>query len=138
MIHQGELRGVGAVKELTSLEQGQVEIIFCAPAFRRLRELGGEARISGEMVSWLPRTSRTQPSKYCAARAQADLVDAGAQFAGGILRSKTQAARKRKRSGRMNSRVRHVAFNTFREAVRDRVLYNLVAFAVLLSGRPFW
>jgi ABC-type transport system involved in multi-copper enzyme maturation permease subunit len=34
----------------------------------------------------------------------------------------------------MNSRIGYVAFNTFREAVRDRVLYNLVAFAVLLSG----
>jgi ABC-type transport system involved in multi-copper enzyme maturation permease subunit len=34
----------------------------------------------------------------------------------------------------MNSRVAHVAFNTFREAVRDRVLYNLIAFAVLLTG----
>jgi ABC-type transport system involved in multi-copper enzyme maturation permease subunit len=31
-------------------------------------------------------------------------------------------------------RVVHIAANTFREAVRDRVLYNLVAFAVLLSG----
>jgi Cu-processing system permease protein len=34
----------------------------------------------------------------------------------------------------MNSRIGYVAFNTFREAVRDRVLYNLVAFAALLSG----
>jgi ABC-type transport system involved in multi-copper enzyme maturation permease subunit len=34
----------------------------------------------------------------------------------------------------MNSRIRHIAFNTFREAVRDRVLYNLVAFALLLVG----
>ncbi|MFI5110927.1 MAG: ABC transporter permease [Terriglobales bacterium] len=34
----------------------------------------------------------------------------------------------------MNSRVSSVAFNTFREAVRDRVLYNLIAFALLLSG----
>ncbi|MGB9073129.1 MAG: ABC transporter permease subunit [Terriglobales bacterium] len=32
------------------------------------------------------------------------------------------------------SRVVHIAANTFREAVRDRVLYNLVAFALLLSG----
>jgi ABC-type transport system involved in multi-copper enzyme maturation permease subunit len=32
------------------------------------------------------------------------------------------------------SRVIHIAANTFREAVRDRVLYNLVAFALLLSG----
>lgn len=34
----------------------------------------------------------------------------------------------------MNSRIAHIAANTFREAVRDRVLYNLIAFAVLMSG----
>jgi ABC-type transport system involved in multi-copper enzyme maturation permease subunit len=34
----------------------------------------------------------------------------------------------------MNARIAHIATNTFREAVRDRVLYNLIAFAVLLSG----
>lgn len=34
----------------------------------------------------------------------------------------------------MNSRIVHIASNTFREAVRDRVLYNLIAFAVLLSA----
>ena len=34
----------------------------------------------------------------------------------------------------MSPRMFYIAFNTFREAVRDRVLYNLIAFAVLLSG----
>ncbi len=34
----------------------------------------------------------------------------------------------------MNLRVAYIASNTFREAVRDRVLYNLIAFALLLSG----
>src|SRR3979411_11900 len=34
----------------------------------------------------------------------------------------------------MSSRIVHIASNTFREAVRDRVLYNLIAFALLLSG----
>ena len=34
----------------------------------------------------------------------------------------------------MNARIGYIASNTFREAVRDRVLYNLVAFALLLSG----
>jgi ABC-type transport system involved in multi-copper enzyme maturation permease subunit len=34
----------------------------------------------------------------------------------------------------MNQRISCIASNTFREAVRDRVLYNLIAFAVLLSG----
>jgi ABC-type transport system involved in multi-copper enzyme maturation permease subunit len=33
----------------------------------------------------------------------------------------------------MNSRIFHIAANTFREAVRDRVLYNLIAFALLLT-----
>src|ERR1700719_2143400 len=32
------------------------------------------------------------------------------------------------------SRIVHIAANTFREAVRDRVLYNLIAFALLMSG----
>ncbi len=32
------------------------------------------------------------------------------------------------------SRVAAIAFNTFREAVRDRVLYNLIVFALLLMG----
>jgi ABC-type transport system involved in multi-copper enzyme maturation permease subunit len=34
----------------------------------------------------------------------------------------------------MNGRILHIAANTFREAVRDRVLYNLIAFALLMSG----
>lgn len=34
----------------------------------------------------------------------------------------------------MKSTIAHIASNTFREAVRDRVLYNLIAFALLLSG----
>jgi ABC-type transport system involved in multi-copper enzyme maturation permease subunit len=34
----------------------------------------------------------------------------------------------------MSSRILHIAANTFREAVRDRVLYNLIAFAILMSG----
>src|SRR5438876_12294835 len=34
----------------------------------------------------------------------------------------------------MFARLRFIGFNTFREAVRDRVLYNLVFFALLLVG----
>ncbi len=34
----------------------------------------------------------------------------------------------------MRSRITAIAANTFREAVRDRVLYNLIAFALLMSG----
>lgn len=34
----------------------------------------------------------------------------------------------------MSPRILHIASNTFREAVRDRVLYNLIAFAILMCG----
>ncbi len=34
----------------------------------------------------------------------------------------------------MNSRIAAIASNTFREAVRDRVLYNLIGFALLMAG----
>jgi ABC-type transport system involved in multi-copper enzyme maturation permease subunit len=34
----------------------------------------------------------------------------------------------------VNARLIPIATNTFREAVRDRVLYNLVAFAILMAG----
>ena len=34
----------------------------------------------------------------------------------------------------MNTRIAYIASNTFREAVRDRVLYNLIAFALLMSA----
>ena len=34
----------------------------------------------------------------------------------------------------MISRVSSIAANTFREAVRDRVLYNLIVFAILITG----
>src|SRR2546421_7010534 len=37
-------------------------------------------------------------------------------------------------AGSTNARIGYIAFNTFREAVRDRVLYNLIAFALLLTG----
>jgi len=52
VIHQGELRGVGAVAQLTAQSQGKVEIIFCAPSVpAALASLGAEARVSGEMVN---------------------------------------------------------------------------------------
>ena len=52
VIRQGELRGVGAVPELTSQTQGRIEIIFYAsrvPA--ALTQLGADARVSGNMVN---------------------------------------------------------------------------------------
>jgi ABC-2 type transport system ATP-binding protein len=52
VIHQGELRGVGEVADLTSEVRGKVELIFhahSAPA--ALLALGVEAHVSGDMVN---------------------------------------------------------------------------------------
>lgn len=52
VIHQGELRGVGKVAELTSGAKGKIEIIFYGKsAPTGLTGLGAEARVSGEMVN---------------------------------------------------------------------------------------
>lgn len=52
VIHEGELRGVGAVAELTSHVHGKVEIIFCGQTVpAALTGLGAEARMSGDMVN---------------------------------------------------------------------------------------
>jgi ABC-2 type transport system ATP-binding protein len=52
IIHQGELRGVGAVADLTSQTQGKIEIIFYAQKVPAdLTSLGAEARVSGDMVN---------------------------------------------------------------------------------------
>lgn len=52
VIHQGELRGVGAIADLTSGTQGKIEIIFYAPKVPAgLIGLGAVARISGDMVN---------------------------------------------------------------------------------------
>jgi ABC-2 type transport system ATP-binding protein len=51
IIHQGELRGVGAVAELTSSVHGQVELVWhgtTVPA--SLRSLGAECHITGDTV----------------------------------------------------------------------------------------
>ena len=52
VIHQGELRGVGAVADLTSQVHGKVEIVFAARTVpSSLTSLGAQAHVSGEVVS---------------------------------------------------------------------------------------
>ena len=51
IIHQGELRGLGAVEELTKSVQGQIEVVWQGtevPA--SMRSLGGEFHVTGETV----------------------------------------------------------------------------------------
>lgn len=52
VINHGELRGVGAVAELTSRMHGKVEVIFYGQSVpAALASLGAEARVSGDMVN---------------------------------------------------------------------------------------
>ena len=52
VIHQGELRGVGTVADLTSQTQGKVEIVFYAQKVPvGLTSLGAEATVSGNTVN---------------------------------------------------------------------------------------
>jgi len=51
IIHKGELRGVGAVEDLTSAVQGKIEVVWqgtLIPA--SMKALGAECHISGETV----------------------------------------------------------------------------------------
>ena len=51
VIHQGELRGVGAIADLTAQVQGKVEIIFASHVVPAgLKNLAAETRISGDVV----------------------------------------------------------------------------------------
>src|SRR5882672_7298113 len=52
VIHQGELRGVGAVADLTSQVHGKVEIIFAGRTVPPgLASFGGQTHVSGDVVS---------------------------------------------------------------------------------------
>jgi ABC-2 type transport system ATP-binding protein len=51
IIHQGELRGVGAVEDLTSTVQGKVEVVWQGTGIpASLKALGAECHVSGETV----------------------------------------------------------------------------------------
>src|SRR5580700_10874310 len=86
-----------------------------------------------------PRHHRRKPAgrydRRPAPRASApDCCHSGTHFARGLFRREVEARRDHGWYNRMRTRIAYIASNTFREAVRDRVLYNLIAFALLLSG----
>ncbi|MGB9232910.1 MAG: ABC transporter ATP-binding protein [Terriglobales bacterium] len=61
VINRGELRGAGAVADLTRQAHGKVEIIFCASSLpAALTGLGAQARISGEIVNAVVRQEQQE------------------------------------------------------------------------------
>ena len=139
IIHQGELRGVGAVADLTSSVHGKVELVW--------QGTDGAGIVAGP-GSGVPchrrhgagHAFRSQPGRRhrgpAAGATAAGFRDPGADFAGRLLPAEIAAGQRRRGRGSksMKSRIAHIASNTFREAVRDRVLYNLIVFALLMSG----
>lgn len=75
VIHQGELRGVGAVADLTSEVQGKVEIIFYANAVpTALAGLGAESRISGNVVNAVVPDENQEPALDLLRRERIQLI----------------------------------------------------------------
>jgi ABC-2 type transport system ATP-binding protein len=51
IIHQGELRGIGAIEDLTSSVQGKVEVIWQGTQVPpSIKALGAECRVTGDRV----------------------------------------------------------------------------------------
>ncbi|MGC4084602.1 MAG: ATP-binding cassette domain-containing protein [Vicinamibacterales bacterium] len=65
------------------------------------------------------------------------LREAGHRAGRGVAQSRTRRARRRRGSGPMTRQVGVIALNVFRESVRDKVLYNLVSFAILLMAASY-
>src|SRR5262245_42388324 len=90
---------------------------------------------------------RSHPVGADRRRGRPRVAQSGPRNAGGLLRRAGEHAR----NDRARSRPRHsegrrrtsmrptalIAVNVFRESVRDKVLYNLVAFAILLIGASY-
>ena len=142
MIHQGELRAVGAVADLTAGVRGQVELVWQGTAVpASMKALGADCHVTGDTVrAVLPEES--QDMAIDAMRRERlrliSVVPVRTTLEQYFV-EKLKTAGEDGGSDGMSARIVHIASNTFREAVRDRVLYNLIAFAVAdCRGRPSW
>ena len=137
IMHKGELRGVGAIEELTASVQGKVEVIWKGTQIpASLKALGRGGHVTGETVRAVMPESQQDAAIDALRRERLRLIaltplrtSLEAYFV-----EKLQHSQDHRGERKMSARIIHIASNTFREAVRDRVLYNLIAFAVLLSG----
>ncbi len=75
VLHEGSLRGVGAVAELTSGVQGKVELLYQgAAATAPLEELGAEVRATGDLVRAVLPESQQDAAIDAVRRAGARLI----------------------------------------------------------------
>ena len=144
--NKGELRGVGAVEDLTSTVQGKVEVIWQGTQIpASMKALGAECHVTGDTVRAVIPENQQDAAIDALRRERIRLIaitplrtSLEAYFVEKLQLPDPNHKYKRLRENfgdcRMSPRIIHIASNTFREAVRDRVLYNLIAFALLLSG----
>src|SRR5882724_9659359 len=78
--------------------------------------------------------SRRGPGRYPPSTVALDFIYSSPHISRRILRNPDKTERRQCGRRILNPRIFYIASNTFREAVRDRVLYNLIAFALLMSG----
>ena len=105
-----------------------------------MKALGAECHVTGDTVRAVLPESQQDAAIDALRRERIRLIaitplrtSLEAYFVEKLQRSQSSARTDRRGDG-MSARIVHIASNTFREAVRDRVLYNLIAFALLLSG----
>ena len=100
-----------------------------------MKALGAECHVTGDTVRAVLPKNQQDAAIDALRRERIRLICdySAAHFARSLFRGEDAAVARPRREGRM-SRIVYIASNTFREAVRDRVLYNLIAFALLLSG----
>ena len=139
VIHKGELRGVGVVNDFRSSVAGRDrgDLAWRQRSFRGHPILLSESHVTGETVRGLC----TAPIlivcwKNCGSSAPGlfpSLRSTGRWKNIFWLRTAEEGERD---GALMTSRLSAITLNTFREAVRDRVLYNLVIFVLLLVAAP--
>ena len=136
----GKLRGVGAPGEMVGMKAQGMEILFELPG--GVSNAAGDCRESDEDGRSIPLAGyrrRIVRGAGTASRGGSEDSFRGASegVSGRVFHAPGRSGSRASGGGRGEREMRRagvVALNTFREAVRDRVLYNLVFFALLMMA----
>ena len=134
----GRLLQVGAARRAARLDVEHLEVLVAgiapdAPARGRRPGRGGRRPLAPAGARGRARAARSLAVEAAGGRVLS--VQPVRADARGLLHARDGRHRRRAgRVGRGMSRVLAVAANTFRETVRERVLYNLVFFAMLMTA----
>ena len=141
----GKLQGVGAPREIVSMEVRGMEILFelrggsvlPPKMLEQATHTGDRYRIvvpEAAGISGAGTIERLRGANFVGDSAAAIAGRLFLEVGGGAEESGAGERSSASRGGAMSTIPGIVAVNTFREAVRDRVLYNLIFFALLMMG----